>query len=454
MRVLTDPAETGAVTLALPQDVQTEALDVPAAFLQKRVIRIHRAAPIPAVLDEVVGLIRDARLPLIIAGGGVIYSDGSEELGALAERFGIPVAETQAGKGVLPWDHPWNVGPIGSAGGSAANKLARDADLVIAIGTRLADFTTASHTAFANPDVRFVSINVSSADAHKLGSFPLVGDARESIRALFDALSSAGVRPRGGYAESVGSLKAEWNAIVDGLRNVTTPQALTQANVIGIVNEESQARDTVVCAAGGMPGDLLKLWRPLDPKGYHVEYGYSCMGYEIAGGLGVKMASPDRNVYVMVGDGSFLMMHTEIVTSLQEGQKLIIVVVDNGGFQCIRGLQMQSGSPAFGNELRARDPGTNRLDGPYLPVDFAQNAASLGANAILATDEESLRAALKEAAAADRTTVIHIRTSPDDRLPGYESWWDVPIAEESGEEGVRAARASYEVAKERQRLLV
>jgi 3D-(3,5/4)-trihydroxycyclohexane-1,2-dione acylhydrolase (decyclizing) len=224
--------------------------------------------------------------------------------------------------------------------------------------------------------------------------------------------------------------------------------------VIGIVNEESQPQDTVVCAAGGMPGDLLKLWRPVDPKGYHVEYGYSCMGYEIAGGLGVKMASPDRNVYVMVGDGSYLMMHTEIVTSLQEEQKLIIVVVDNGGFQCIRGLQMQSGSPAFGNELRARNSQTNRLDGPYLPVDFAQNAASLGANAILATDEESLRTALRAAVDADRTTVIHIRTSPDDRLPGYESWWDVPIAEESGEEGVRAAREAYVAAKERQRVLV
>ncbi len=454
IRVLTDPAETGAVTLALPQDVQTEALDVPAAFLEKRVIRLHRAAPIPAVLEEVVGLIRDARLPLIIAGGGAIYSDASDDLGLLAERFGIPVAETQAGKGVLPWDHPWNVGPIGSAGGSAANKLAHDADLVIAIGTRLADFTTASHTAFANPDVRFVSINVSSADAHKLGSLPLTGDARESIRALIDALAGAGTRPRGGYAESVGSLKAEWDTIVDGHRNVTSPQALTQANVIGIVNEESQPRDTVVCAAGGMPGDLLKLWRPLDPKGYHVEYGYSCMGYEIAGGLGVRMASPDRNVYVMVGDGSYLMMHTEIVTSLQEGQKLIIVVVDNSGFQVIRGLQMQSGSPAFGNELRARNPVTNRLDGAYLPIDFAQNASSLGANAILATDEESLRAALREAADADRTTVIHIRTNPDDRLPGYESWWDVPIAETSGEEGVRAAREAYEEARGRQRLLV
>ncbi len=454
IRVLTDPAETGAVTLALPQDVQTEALDVPASFLEKRVIRLHRATPVQAAIAEAVDLLRSAKLPLIIAGGGAIYSEASDDLGALAERFGIPVAETQAGKGVLPWDHPWNVGPIGSAGGTAANKLARDADLVIAIGTRLADFTTASHTAFANPDVRFVSVNVSSADAHKLGSLPIIGDARETIRALSEALSIAGVRPRGGYAESVGSLKSEWDAIVDGHRTVSAPKALTQANVIGIVNEESRPQDTVVCAAGGMPGDLLKLWRPLDPKGYHVEYGYSCMGYEIAGGLGVKLASPDGNVFVMVGDGSYLMMHTEIVTSLQEDQKLIIVVVDNGGFQCIRGLQMQSGSPAFGNELRVRNAETNRLDGPYLPVDFAQNAASLGANAILATDEESLRAALRAAEEADRTTVIHIRTSPDDRLPGYESWWDVPIAEESGEDGVRAARVSYLEAKERQRLLV
>ncbi len=453
MRVLTDPAETGAVTIALPQDVQSEALEVPASFLRKRVMRLHRSTPTPEGMADAVALLRDAKRPLIIAGGGVIYSEASAELGRLAERFGIPVTETQAGKGVLPWNHAWNAGPIGSAGGLAANRLARDADLVLAIGTRLADFTTASHSAFANPDVRFISLNVSSGDAHKLGAIPLIGDAREGLRLLYVAMDEAGIRPIGGYAEAVGALKAEWDGIVDGLRAVSDPSALTQANVIGIVNDVSRPEDVVVCAAGGMPGDLLKLWRPLDPKGYHVEYGYSCMGYEIAGGLGVKMAAPERTVFVMVGDGSYLMMHTEIVTSLQEGIKLILVVVDNSGFQCIRGLQEQSGSPSFGNELRYRDGATTRLDGPYIPVDFAQNAASLGAAAFVATDEASLRQALGDAVAADRTAVIHIRVSPNDRLPGFDSWWDVPIAEVSAEPGVKSARADYEDARTRQRYL-
>jgi 3D-(3,5/4)-trihydroxycyclohexane-1,2-dione acylhydrolase (decyclizing) len=431
--------------------VQTEAYDYPASFVEKRVHRIPRVEPPESELEIAVGIIREARRPLIIAGGGVIYSEATAALADLAERCGIPVCESQAGKGALPWNHPWSVGPVGSNGGLAANRLACDADLVIAIGTRLGDFVTASHTAFQHPEVKFVALNVTPMDAHKFGAFPLVGDARAGICAVLGALQSVGYRTDEDYAARVRALKAEWDAAVDEQRRVTSATALTQANAIGIVNDASRPRDVVVCAAGGMPGDLLKLWRPLDPKGYHVEYGYSCMGYEIAGGLGAKMADPDREVYVMVGDGSYLMMHTEIVTSLQEGYKLTIVVVDNSGFQCIRGLQMGAGSPAFGNELRYRDERTGRLDGAYIPIDFAKNAESLGAKAYVASTESELRQALAVAARETRTTIIHVPVDVDTRVPGYESWWDVPVAEVSEESGVQEALSSYRTAREKQR---
>ncbi|HET8523715.1 MAG TPA: 3D-(3,5/4)-trihydroxycyclohexane-1,2-dione acylhydrolase (decyclizing), partial [Thermomicrobiales bacterium] len=407
MRVLTDQAETGAVTIALPQDVQPEAYDYPANFFDKRVYHISRPTPVDDQLARAVDLISRAKQPLIIAGGGVIYSEASAALAQLAGEIGIPVTVTQAGKGALPWNHPLNAGPIGSNGGLAGNRLAQDADLILAIGTRLSDFTSASHSAFQHPDVAFIGLNIQPMDAFKFGAHPLVGDARSGICALFDRLTAAGVHTPDSYRQRVRSLKDEWNQAVDKLIQVENPDSLTQANVIGIVNEASGDRDVVVCAAGGMPGDLLKLWRPVDPKGYDLEYGYSCMGYEIAGGLGVKMADPSREVYVMVGDGSYLMLHTEIVTSLQEGYKLIIVLVDNSGFQCIRGLQMSAGSPAFGNELRYRDETTGRLTGPYMRIDFAANAASLGANAFTATNEAELRQALHDAKKETRTVLIH-----------------------------------------------
>jgi 3D-(3,5/4)-trihydroxycyclohexane-1,2-dione acylhydrolase (decyclizing) len=451
VRVLTDQAETGAVTICLPQDVQPEAYDYPSRFFEKRVWRVPRLRPQPEQLAEALALLRAAERPLVVAGGGAIYSEASAALAALAEQVGIPVAETQAGKGVLPWDHPWNVGPIGATGSLAANRLARQADLVLAIGTRLSDFTSASHTAFQHPDVRFVGLNVAALDAFKFGALPLVADAREGIAALHRGLLEGARRTGDGYAQEVRALKSEWDEAVDGLRRVANGSTLTQANVIGIVNDVSRAQDVVVCAAGGMPGDLHKLWRPRDPKGYHLEYGYSCMGYEIAGGLGVKLADPDREVFVMVGDGSYLMMHTEIVTSLEEGKKLTIVVVDNSGFQCIRGLQMASGSPHFGNELRYRDAATNRLEGSFVPIDFAANAVSLGALAFSATDEASFRAALEQAVAADRTAVVHVRVDTETRVPGFESWWDVPIAQTSSEAGVQEALADYQTAKGRQR---
>lgn len=453
MRILTDPAETGAVTLAMPEDTQTESFDYPARFFEKRTHRVVRTVAPESEIRLAAELIEAAQRPLIVAGGGVIYAEATAALSDFADTLGIPVCETQAGKGALPWSHPWNVGAVGSNGGLAANRLAAAADLVIAVGTRLSDFTTASYTAFQNPDVRFLGINVSPMDAHKAGAFPLVCDAREGLVALLAALRERGHRVDAAYGDQVESLKAEWNRAVDRIRSVETPDSLTQANVIGLVNDASGPRDVVVCAAGGLPADLLKLWRPVDPKSYHLEYGYSCMGYEIAGGLGAKMADPSREVYVMVGDGSYLMLHTEIVTSIQEGYKLTIVVTDNGGFQCIRGLQMSAGSPSFGNELRYRDRRTNRLEGDYVAVDFARNAESLGAVAYRATSQSELIDALERARSDRRTVVIHVPIQKDARVPGFESWWDVPVAEVSGEDGVQAAHAAYEQARARQRFL-
>ncbi len=451
MRVLTDQAETGTVTIGLPEDVQTEAYAFPAAFFEKRTWTIHRATPPEHALLPAIQRIRAARRPLIVAGGGAIYSEASTVLDELVRACGIPVCETQAGKGVLPWDHPWNVGPVGANGGLSANRLAASADLVIVVGTRLSDFTTASKTVFQDPDVTLIGINTNAMDAYKLGALPLVGDARATLASLSRALREVGYHTDASYERTVHTLKEEWDAAVDAQRQIRDAATLTQANVIGVVNSVSQPRDVVVCAAGGMPGDLLKLWRPVDPKGYHLEYGYSCMGYEIAGGLGVKMADPTREVYVMVGDGSYLMLHTEIVTSLQEGYKLTIVLVDNSGFQCIRQLQMSTGSPSFGNELRYRDSSDGRLDGPYIPIDFVKNAESLGAVAFHARNLEELRQALAAAARETKTVLIHVPVEVDATVPGYEGWWDVPVAEVSAQAGVQAARKHYEEARERQR---
>lgn len=453
MRVLADPAQTGAVTLALPEDTQTEVYDYPARFFEKRVHRIVRQIAPESELRYAAAMIGASAKPLIVAGGGVIYSEATSSLAHFADEFGIPVVTTQAGNGSMPWNHPWYAGPVGSNGGLAANRLAAEADLVIAIGTRLSDFTTASRTAFQNDDVRILSINVDPMDAHKAGAFALVCDAWEALLGLTPLLQAQAYRTDAAYGDLVERLTNEWNAAVDRQRAGVPGVPLTQGQVIGIVNDATEPQDVVVCAAGGMPGDLLKLWRPLDPKGYHVEYGFSCMGYEIAGGLGVKMADPDREVFVMVGDGSYLMMNTELVTSIAEDRKINLVVVDNSGFQCIRGLQMACGSPAFGNELRYRDPLTNRLDGDFVEIDFAANGASLGAVAFTATTPDELRKALQAARSEHRSTVVHVPVDRDIRVPGYESWWDVPIAEASEQADVQAALAEYRRAKKRQRYL-
>lgn len=455
MRVLTDPAETGTVTIALPEDVQAEAHNWPAELFEPRVWHVPRPVPEPELVSAAARLLRGARRPLVVTGGGTIYAEASAQLAAFAERHGVPVAETQAGKGALRWDHPWNVGPVGANGGSAANALAAKADVVLAVGTRLSDFTTASMTAFAAPGVRFVALNVEAGDAAKVGALPIVADARRGLEALTEAL--AGWRTQEGFAAEVAASRRAWLEEVERLRtdgpirqrdgdeSARGPEhRLSQAQVIGRVNEAFGGRATAINAAGSMPGDLLKLWRAEDPRAYHVEYGFSCMGYELPAGIGVKLAEPQREVVVFIGDGSYLMLNSEIVTAVAEGIDLTVVLVDNQGFQSIHGLQRSVGSPSFANELRHRDPGSGRLEGPVVAVDFAAHAASLGAHAVEVHSGKDLSEALSAARGAKGVTVIVVRVDPEARVGSYDSWWDVPVAEVSGQAGVREARRRYE----------
>ena len=452
MRVLTSPADTGAVTLALPQDVQAETCDYPVELLEKRVWHIARPVGDRAMFQRAVEWIRAARNPLIVAGGGVIYSDATETLARLAGQTGIAIGETQAGKGSMRYDHPQNLGAIGVTGTPGANRLAREADLVIGIGTRYSDFTTASKTAFQNPGVRFININVAEVDAFKHAGLPLVADARVTLEELCSAL--AGYRVSDGYSQLVARYRKEWDEESERLFNVHHGPPLSQGEVIGAVNRASRPEDVVVCAAGSLPGDLHKLWNTRNPKGYHLEYGYSCMGYEIAGGLGVKMADPSREVYVMVGDGSYLMMSSEIVTSIQEGYKLTIVLLDNHGFSSIGGLSQAVGSGGFGTDYRFRQRASGQLDGDVLPVDFVASACGLGAHASRAITRDDLIKGLEDARNRQKTTVIVVETDKEERVPGYESWWDVPIAEVSEEASVRAAREEYEKAVKRERMFL
>jgi 3D-(3,5/4)-trihydroxycyclohexane-1,2-dione acylhydrolase (decyclizing) len=448
MRVLTDPAETGAVTIALPQDVQAEAFDWPGELFERRVWHVPRAVPEPEALARAAELIRGARRPLIVAGGGVIYSEATDALRALCEATGIPVGETQAGKGSLPYDHASSLGAIGATGTTAANAIAREADVVIGVGTRWSDFTTASHSVFAASDVAFVNLNVAGPDASRLAGLPLVADARRGLEALTAAL--AGWSVDDAYRQRVRELAAGWDETVERAYRLGHAPLPAQSEVIGAVNRVSGPRDVVVCAAGSMPGDLHKLWRTRDPKGYHVEYGYSCMGYEIAGGLGIKLADPSREVYVMVGDGSYLMLAQELVTAVQEGVKLVVVLVQNHGFASIGALSESVGAARFGTRYRYRD-GSGDLDGDVLPVDLAANAASLGADVLRATTIAELEACLVAARDAERTTVVHVETDPLVGAPDSEAWWDVPVAEVASLEVTRAAREGYEQGKRGQR---
>ena len=454
MRVLTDPTATGAVTVCLPQDVQAQAYDWPVELFTERTWHVARPRPEARAVQRAAELIRDAERPLVVAGGGVHYSGATEALAAFCDTTGIPVGQSQAGKGTLVHDHPQCLGAIGATGTTAANAVAADADVVIGIGTRYSDFTTASRTAFQNPDVRFVNVNVAPIDAVKHSGVSVVADARETLTELTGLLDGHRVSP--GFVDRYTALDAEWAATVHAAFHPRVPAGgegglLTQSEVIGMVNEHSDPRDVVVCAAGSMPGDLHKLWQTRDAKGYHVEYGYSCMGYEVAGGLGVRMACPDRDVFVMVGDGSYLMMATELATAVQEGIKIIAVLVQNHGFASIGALSEELGSQRFGTRYRYRSAETGRLDGDPLPLDLAANAASFGLRVIRAGSAAEFADAIAAAKAATDSTVIHVETDPLVPAPDSESWWDVPVSEVSDLDSTRAARKVYDEHKATQR---
>ncbi|MCS6564480.1 3D-(3,5/4)-trihydroxycyclohexane-1,2-dione acylhydrolase (decyclizing) [Curtobacterium flaccumfaciens pv. flaccumfaciens] len=450
MRVLTDPAETGAVTIALPEDVQAEEFDVPVAFLQPREWHIRRPLPERGPLERAVAAIRAGRRPVIVAGGGVLYSDAADELRAFVEATGIPVGTSQAGGGSLVWDHPQYLGGIGATGTAAANAIAAQADVVIGIGTRYSDFTTASRTAFQNPDVTFVNVNVAAFDAYKHGSqLPLIADAREALVALTESLTSDTayvVEP--GYASEIASLKATWDAAVDGAFAPSGADLPGQPEIIGAVQSVSDPRDVVIQAAGSLPGDLHKLWRVRDELGYHVEYAFSCMGYEIAGGIGVRRGAPDRDAIVMVGDGSYLMLHTELVTAVAEGIKIIVVLIQNHGYASIGHLSETVGSERFGTKYRYLDETESFENGEPLPVDLAANARSYGVDVIEVQPGpdsiEDLKAALRQAKANDHTTLVHINSDPLVYAPEGDGWWDVPVAQTSTLPSTQAARAEYE----------
>lgn len=438
MRVLTSPSETGAVTLALPQDAQTEAFDYPEGFFEPRAWTIPRQRGDTAAIARAAAALRNSSSPLIVAGGGVLYSEASDALRRFAETCGVTVCETQAGKSAMPWDHPLALGGVGVTGTSAANRIARQADLVIAVGTRLADFPTMSNTLFGRPGTQIVGVNVCEMDAFKRGAIAVIADARVALEEI--GAAAAGYRTGAEYRATVEAARRDWNAEVDRLYAQRSAAPFAQAEVIGAVNAVVRPNDVVVCAAGSLPGDLHKLWRATTPNSYHLEYGYSCMGYKIAGGLGVKMADPAREVYVMVGDGSYLMMAQEIVTSVQEGCKLIIVLLDSSGYASIGSLSRSIGSGGFGTQFDYT-----------VPIDLAANAESLGARVYRARDRASLDSALQSARDADRTAVVYARVDPNHGVAGYESWWDVPVAEVSEQPAVQAARRSWETETRRRR---
>jgi 3D-(3,5/4)-trihydroxycyclohexane-1,2-dione acylhydrolase (decyclizing) len=434
MRILTCPAETGAVTICLPQDVQAEAFDFPVSFFEKKIWRVARTRADKKTVQEAAEIIRRAKTPVIIAGGGVIYSGATRELKKFVNRTGIPVAETYAGKGSLAFDEPQNLGAAGVTGTPAAIEACAKADVVIGIGTRYSDFTTISQGGFLHKDVQFININVASIDAFKQGALPVSGDAKETISELDRLLSNYKASLK--HTAAAKRANAEWNRIVNSIYDKKVKELPTQGSIIGAVNHFSDLKDVVLCAAGSLPGDLHKLWQTRDSKGFHLEYGYSCMGYEIAGGLGVKMGDPSREVYVMVGDGSYLMMAQEIITSVQEGYKLTIILINNNGYASIGGLSLSLGTNGFGTHYKYRNEKSGQLNGKHLPVDLATNAESLGAIVLRTKTLDDFKHALAQAKTNDRTTVIYIETDRNERVGGY-AWWDVPVAETSSAASVK-----------------
>ena len=446
LRVLTSPAETGAVTLALPQDVQTEAYDYPVELFEPRIWTVYRHRPDRNALAKAIGWIKSSNRPLVVAGGGVLYSEAQEVLRIFAEARGIPVCETHAGKGSVLHGDPFNLGAVGVTGTFAANRVAKEADLIIGIGTRYSDFTTASKTLFQHPDVRFININVAEFDAFKHHALPLVGDAKVTLEELNDNLNDWSVDSE--YQSRCAELSVQWTQEVDRIYAIRHRPLPSQGEIIGIVNEMGRPDGVMVCAAGSLPGDLHKLWRARDPKQYHMEYGYSTMGYEIAGGLGIKMADPTREVYVLVGDGSYLMLSSDLVTSIQEGYKLTVVLMDNHGFKSIGGLSRSLGQEGFGTRYAYPQngvlPGDTADTVQTLPVDLATNAESLGAHVFRCYSYDEVVQAFRQAHKINTTTVIYVQTDRYEDVPGYEAWWDVPVAEVSTMTAVQEARMTWE----------
>ncbi len=438
MRVLTDPSDTGAVTLALPQDVQGEVYDYPAEFFEKRVHYIQRRDIDKEVLKKAAELIASKKKPFIICGGGVKYSDAAKELMEFADTFKIPFGETQAGKGAVLFDHPMNMGGAGLTGSSAANKLAMEADLIIGIGTKLNDFCTCSKWLYQNEDVTFMTINLNSFDAYKMNSFPILADAKLALGKLSEVLLEKGYRSS--YGNEIAEARKEWDTEVDRLYSIEMEKGLSQSRILGELNEKLIARDGIIVAASGsLPSDVQRVWRCRQEGVYHVEYGFSCMGYEVAAAVGVKMAEPEREVYVLVGDGSFNMLHSEFITSLQEGLKINVILIDNHGFQCIHNLQRSQGIPSFGNEYRRREASTERLTGEYLPIDYAMVARGYGGSGFTAATIEEVEKGFRAMSESKVSSLIDIKTLPGTMTDGYNAWWRVGVAQISRHDSVEAA---------------
>ena len=435
MRVLTDPAETGAVCLCLPQDVQAEAIDYPLSFFKRRVHRLTRRPLEVGATHQATELILGKQKPMLICGGGVRYSDAGSALAAFAEKFNIPFCETQAGKGVIPWHHPLNMGAVGVTGTLAANEISHQSDLVIAVGTRLNDFHTASKWNFHNPQVELLSINVSNFDAYKMDAEPLLADAREALEAIAEMLSGQDYQSK--WGEEAKALRDQWINEVDRIYSHDNGGGYAQTRVIGQLNNGLIAEDAIVVAASGsLPSDLERLWRVTQPDTYHLEYGFSCMGYEVSGALGAKLAAPDREVYCLVGDGGYLMLHSEIVTAIQEGIKINVILFNNHGFDCIDNLQISQGIPHFGCQFRYRTSKSDRLDGEVLPIDFAMNAQSYGCQSWSVSSAEAFEVAFKEAKNSPVSTLIEVHTAPKSMTHGYSTWWRVGTPEVSKKSAV------------------
>ncbi|WP_079474137.1 3D-(3,5/4)-trihydroxycyclohexane-1,2-dione acylhydrolase (decyclizing) [Marinococcus halophilus] len=437
MRVLTDPAETGAVTLALPQDVQAEAYDYPVSFFEKRVHNIERRPAADETIEEAVRLISTKKKPFIICGGGVRYSEASETLKIFAEKFNIPFGETQTGKGNVAWDHPYNLGGVGICGTLAANRIAKESDLIIAIGTRLNDFVTSSKKAYQNHEVDVLTINVNALDANKLNASSITADAKAALTKLSKALEK--INYMSSYTDEIQQANEEWQKEMSYFESIEEQNGLSQTRVLMELNKQLDSDAVIVSASGSLPSDLERLWRPSIPDTYHLEYGFSCMGYEVPGALGAKLAHPEREVYAFVGDGAYLMGHTELYTSIQEGIKFNIILFDNNGFQCIHNLQRAHGIDSFGNEFRHRDRDKKDLSGSYAPIDFAKNAESYGAKAYTVTSLQELNDAIEQSKLETTSTLIHVKVLPGTMTEDYESFWHVGVPEVSESKKVKEA---------------